>query len=194
MHDHDPARPRDWREAFSALPLESPPPGGWDALSSRLDARNPDRMTPRVRGRTHWPRWAAGAAAAAVALAIVLPWPTVPDTAPAPPPGTAASAAASADDPLEPLYAESARLEYLLAISRDERVSSATAAVLSETLEERLASIDAALAQPGLDQESQLALWQQRVDSLRALTGFESNRRWLVAQGTRYDAALVLVD
>jgi hypothetical protein len=26
------------------------------------------------------------------------------------------------------------------------------------------------------------------------VTGFESNRRWLAAQGTRYDAALVAVD
>lgn len=102
--------------------------------------------------------------------------------------------ATSPADPLEQLYFESAQLEALLAVARDDRVSSATAAVLAEAYEERLAAIDAALARPGLDRETQVALWQQRVEGLRSLTGFESNRRWLAAQGTRYDGALVLVD
>lgn len=194
MHDRDPAAPRDWREALSALPLEAPPPGTWDALSARLDARHPPRAATRRQRAPRWPRWAAGAAAAALALALVMPWRSVPDAAPAQPAETTTAAAPAPGENLEALYAESARLEYLLAIARDERVSSGTAAVVSDTLEARLAAIDAALAQPGLDHAAQLALWQQRVHSLRALTGFESNRRWLVAQGTRYDAAFVLVD
>ncbi|MCW5582161.1 MAG: hypothetical protein KIS72_12540, partial [Luteimonas sp.] len=99
-----------------------------------------------------------------------------------------------ADDPFERLYAESAQLESLLAVARDERVSSGTAAALSGELETRLASIDAALMQPGLSRDQQLALWRQRVDGLRMLTSFESNRRWLAAQGTRYDGALVAID
>lgn len=191
MHDRLPHAPRDWREALSALPLEAPPPGGWDALSTRLDARQPARAKARPMRGPRWTRWAAGMAAAAVAFTLVAPWRSAPDqgTAPAPAP-----MAVTAQDRLEHLYAESAHLESLLALARDERVSSATAALLSDTLEERLAAIDSALAQPDLSPETQAALWEQRVESLRALTGFESNRRWLVAQGTRYDAALVLVD
>ncbi len=191
MHDQDPSAPRDWCEALSALPLETPPPGGWNALSARLDARQPARAPSRPPGQWRWPRWAAGIAAAVVALTLVAPWRGALDAAPAPGPD---AAMADAREPLEQLYAESARLESLLAVARDERVSTATAAVFSDTLGERLAAIDAALAQPGLARDAQAALWEQRVEALRALTGFESNRRWLVAQGTRYDAALVLVD
>ena len=191
MHEHLPPAPRDWRQALSGLPLEAPPPGGWEALSARLDARRPAPATSRpVRG-TRWMRWAAGMAAAAVAFTLVSPWRSVPDQAPGAVPEPVA---VGAGNPLERLYAESARLESLLVVARDERVSSATAAVLADTLEERLAAIDAVLAQPGLDRETQAALWERRVEALRALTGFESNRRWLVAQGARYDAALVLVD
>ncbi len=46
----------------------------------------------------------------------------------------------------------------------------------------------------GLSREQCQALWEQRVDSLRALAGFESNRRWLQSQGAVYDAALVVID
>ena len=186
MHDaiQSPQPPRDWRDAFAALPQETPPPGGWNAVAARLDARR----------RPRWPLWAASAAA--VVLAVALPWrlqtPTT-DTA-QPPPSAATAAAPAAGDPFERLYAESAQLESLLAVARDERVSSGTAAALSGELETRVASIDAALMQPGLSRDQQLALWQERVDSLRALTGFESNRRWLAAQGAHYDGALVAVD
>ena len=180
-----PQAPRDWHDAFAALPAEASPAGGWNAIAARLDARRP---------RARWPLWAASAAA--VVLAVALPWrlqtPTT-DTA-QPPPSAATAAAPAAGDPFERLYAESAQLESLLAVARDERVSSGTAAALSGELETRVASIDAALMQPGLSRDQQLALWQERVDSLRALTGFESNRRWLAAQGAHYDGALVAVD
>jgi len=179
-----PQAPRDWREAFAALPQDTPPAGGWNAIAARLDAR---------RQRTRWPLWAASAAA--VALAVVLPWRLQAPTADTPTPaGATAAATPVADDPFERLYAESAQLESLLAVARDERVSSGTAAALSGELETRLASIDAALMQPGLSRDQQLALWRQRVDGLRMLTSFESNRRWLAAQGTRYDGALVAID
>ncbi|WP_202844234.1 hypothetical protein [Luteimonas saliphila] len=182
----DPSRhsvpPRDWQQAFAALPPESPPAGGWQALAVKLDA-------PR---RARWPLWMASAAV--LALAVAVPWrlqgPGPGVDAPAP----ATTAAPAAADPLEQLYAESAQLESLLAVARDERVSSATAALLADRFEDQLAAIDAALMQPGLSREAQLALWQRRVESLRDLTGFESNRRWLAAHGTRYDAALVAVD
>lgn len=184
--------PRDWRDAFAALPPESPPAGGWQALSARLDARavaNPRAARTRTR---RWPLWAAGAAA--LALAIALPWRMADETGPAPRSATQADLATATVDPLEQLYAESAQLEALLAVARDDRVASATAAVLSDAFASQLAAIDARLATPGLNRDAQLSLWQQRVDGLRTLTGFESNRRWLAAQGTRYDAALVLVD
>ena len=179
-----PQAPRDWHDAFAALPAEASPAGGWNAIAARLDARRP---------RARWPLWAASAAA--VVLAVALPWRLqVPLTDTVPPASTVAGIAATAEDPFERLYAESAQLESLLAVARDERVSSATAAALSGELETRLASIDVALMQPGLSRDQQLALWQQRVDSLRTLTGFESNRRWLAAQGAHYDGVLVAVD
>ncbi|MDH5834646.1 hypothetical protein [Luteimonas kalidii] len=190
----DPHPVRDWAQAFAALPPEAPPPGGWQAVTARLDARR----------RPRWPLWLASAAV--LMLAIALPWRLQPPGREATPPSPASPASADrsadriapnaqpADDALAQLQAESARLESLLAFARDERVSSATAAVLAGQMDDELAAIDAALVQPGLSLDAQRALWQQRVDGLRAMTGFESNRRWLAAQGTRYDAALVAVD
>ena len=176
--------PRDWHEAFAALPPESPPAGGWQAVASKLDARR----------RRRWPLWMASAAV--LALAVAAPWRVQgPDDVDATPAATPADhLAATPADPLERMYAESAQLESLLALARDDRVSSATAALLADEFDGRLAAIDAALMQPGLSREEQLSLWQQRVEGLRTLTGFESNRRWLASQGVRYDAALVAVD
>src|SRR5690606_775606 len=184
------APPRDWCDAFAALPPESPPPGGWRALSARLDARAGG--SPAVRVRRRWPLWAASAAA--LALAIALPWRMSDEMTPSPRPETDVAVATASVDPLEQLYAESAQLESLLAVARVDRVASATAAVLGDVFTDQLAAIDARLARPGLSRDAQLSLWQLRVDGLRTLTGFESNRRWLAAQGGRYDAALVLVD
>lgn len=183
----DPARtpslPGTWGDAFAALPADLPPPNGWQRVSATLDARR----------RTRTPVWLA--TAAAVLLAIALPWKlqwSQPDQAQ---PGTAPQARAIAPaDPLEPLYAESAQLESLLAVARDDTFSSGTGAVLASELESRLAGIDATLRQPDLSREQRQALWQERVDSLRALTTYESNRRWLAAQGSTYDAALAVVD
>lgn len=178
-----PVPPRDWGEAFAALPPEAPPAGGWQALAAELDARR----------RRRWPLWLASAAA--LVLAIALPWRAqVPEPGGATPAVDVAGATAPGDDRLARLHAESAQLEALLAVARDDRVSSATAALLADELDAQLAAIDAALMQPGLTRDAQLSLWQQRVDGLRALTGFESNRRWLASQGARYDAALVAVD
>ncbi len=184
MHDHRPAPvPRDWHDALAALPLEAPPPGGWQAVAARLDTRR----------RRRWPVWAASAAA--LVLAIALPWRLQQLAQPASPaPAAPQAPLASADAQLEALYAQSAQLEALLGLARDERVSSGTAALISQALDEQLARIDLALIQPGLAQNERLRLWQRRVESLRAATGFEGNQRWLAAQGSRYDTALVLVD
>jgi len=172
----------DWRDAFAALPLDPPPADGWSRVAARLDARR----------RRSLPLWLA--TAAALVLAVALPWQL---RGPAPAPGndaTNAPATIAATDPLQALQAESARLEALLQLARDERVSSATAAVLAGELDARVASIDAALMQPSLSADQQRVLWQDRVDALRSVAGFEGTRRWLAANGGRYDGALVRID
>ena len=107
-----------------------------------------------------------------------------------------AGAHAPADDGgahLDALYAESARLEALLSAARDDRVSSASAAVLAGALDAQVAGIDASLAQSGLDAAQRTALWQARVDALRQAAGFESTQRVLASQGDG-GALLVSVD
>ncbi|MGN6512667.1 MAG: hypothetical protein ACTHKZ_03735 [Lysobacteraceae bacterium] len=175
----EPMTPRDWGEAFAALPMDAAPADTWRRVAARLDARPP---------RARWPRWLA--AAAVLVLAIALPWRSwfeharLPATAPS----------AQADPALARLQAESAQLEGLLAYARDERVASGSAATLSAQLDARVAAIDAALMQPGLAAARQQALWRERVEALRTLAAFEANRRWLASQGERYDGALVRVD
>ncbi len=183
MADADRSQPpQDWPAALAALPLASPPPDGWTPLAARLDHRT------QHRGR---PAWLA--AAAVVLLALALPW-QLWDTVEVAPPVADTGHASAALDPLQQLYAESAQLESLLQLMRDDRVSSGTAAALAGELEARIAGIDAALMQPCLARDRQRQLWQARVDVLRAATGLEGTRRWLVAQGARYDTALVQVD
>ena len=92
------------------------------------------------------------------------------------------------------LQAQSAQLEALIAASRDDRVASASAAVMSSELDQRLGLIDATLVSAALPAPQRLSLWQQRVGTLRALAGVESTQRWFAAQGERYDDALVRVD
>lgn len=177
--------PQDWHTAFFALPLDAPPADGWPRVASRLDTR-----------RRRAPLWLATAAALVIAIAV--PWQLQRDRSASPadlePTPTATASPISGDDPLQLLYAESAQLESLLRLARDERVSSGAAAMLAGELDAQVASIDAALMQPDLSDMHQLALWQDRVDALRSVTGFESTRRWLVANGSRYDGALVHVD
>lgn len=109
--------------------------------------------------------------------------------------GQAVAAAESATAAeLDRLYAESAQLEALLAMARDERVSSGTAAALASEFDAQVASIDAALIQPGVTPQQRTALWRDRVDALRQVAAFESTQRLLAAQGERYDAMLVSVD
>lgn len=180
--------PDSWRDAFAALSLEQPPSDGWSRLDARLQALR----------RPQWGRRLA--IAAAVLVAVALPWrlyttqdlPATDSTAPviASQSAPASSQAASLDS----LYAESAQLESLLQYARDDRVSSGAAAALSAELDARIAAIDSALIQPGLSPERQLWLWRNRVEALRSLTGFESTRRWLAANGERYDGALARVD
>lgn len=116
------------------------------------------------------------------------------EISPSPPSDSAAKATAMAEQrQLENLYAESARLEAVLAQLQEPRVSSATAATLSAELQDHIANIDGALSQPDVPSTSQLDLWQQRVDALRQLTGVETTQRWMAAQGTATDGPLAQV-
>src|SRR5690606_36532121 len=175
-----PPAPATWADAFAALPLEAPPRGGWETLAARLGARRHARA----------PLWLAAATVAL--LAIALPWLVLRPVEEAPASGP--EVAHAAEDPMEALLAESARLETLLAAARDDRFGSGAELALSGEIESRLATIDAALRQPGLSREQRHALWQERVAGLHTLAGIESSRRWLETQGAMYDTALVLVD
>ncbi|GAB2508478.1 hypothetical protein GCM10027084_24660 [Pseudoxanthomonas sangjuensis] len=228
--------PRNWTEAFAALPLETPPRDAWAQLAAELRPATGPKRNRR-------PLWMA--LAAAVALAIALPFARLPRGDETPPsvamqPATDAPVASADKSPVDPavespgespavepapsparvarttakpktaptpvakapandaaalasLYTQSAQLEGLLARMRDDRVSTGPAAVLADRLETRVALIDAALAEPALDDARRTDLWRERVDALRQLAGFESTQRWLAAQGESYDAQLVAV-
>lgn len=171
--------PATWHEAFSRMPLDSPPAGGWDAIAGRL----PQPSRPR-----RWPVWTALAASLLLAVALPVRWlaPDAPDAPGAPEPANDARLAALQD--------ESARLEALLPLLADDRVASGSAALMSGELELRLAAIDARLRDPALDARAREELWRSRVDTLLALVQFEGERSWLAAQGSRFDTALVQID
>lgn len=95
---------------------------------------------------------------------------------------------------LESLYAQSARLESVLAIARDERVSTGTAAALTDTLNAQVASIDAALIQPDVSLQGRTDLWSERIETLRQLVGIETTQRLYSARGQQYEAAMVSID
>ena len=174
------APPDSWQDAFASLPSANAPEDSWQRITATLDTRRTSRA----------PIWLA--AAAALVLAIALPWQYTQrgDT----PDASVAFPIAAAGHTLDALYAESAQLESLLRVARDERVSTGTAAAMAAELDSRVASIDMALMRPGLSPDQQMALWRDRVEALRTLTSFESTRRWLAANGSRYDGALAQVD
>lgn len=189
-HSPNDNAPRDWNAAFAALPLERPDSDAWADIARRLPTRRTVRWPARV------------AIAAALALAVVIPLGllnqspgdsvTTPQVATRPAPASAKPTTPT--DPLEQLYAESAQLEAVLAIARDDTVASGAAAEVAAGLDADLARIDAQLRQPGITRDRQLALWRERCESLRISVAFESNRRWLAAHGEGYDGALVQVD
>lgn len=86
------------------------------------------------------------------------------------------------------LQQESARLEALVALARDDRMASAPAAVMSAALDDRIRLIDAALTQRGLDVATRASLWSERVDTLQDLASLEGTRRWMAAHGDSMDA------
>jgi len=112
-----------------------------------------------------------------------------PDTAPL----TASTTTDAAVDPLLKLKTQSAQLEALVSLARDERVANASSELLSSELDSGIADIDGALAQPDLADARKQELWQQRVHLLQQLAGVEATSRWLAAQGASNDTALVSV-
>lgn len=106
----------------------------------------------------------------------------------------AATVAPASDAKLESLYAQSAQLEGLLAMARDDSVSSGLAAALTAAMESEVASIDAALTQPDVSLQQRGELWRARVDTLRQLVGIETTQRLYAARGQQYEAALVSID
>lgn len=155
----------------------------------------------RVQQRpNHFAARDTGTATAPSASARAATLPTAAASTSLETPSSAATAIASVDDEarvlreLGELQAESAQLEALVALTRDEQVGSATATVMSSELDERVRLIDATLIAGSLPAAQRLSLWQQRVGALRTLAGVESTQRWFAARGERYDDALVRVD
>ena len=260
--DHGGA-PRNWGEAFAAMPLDTPTADVWARVSRKLDA---PALRSRATRRERRMSWLIGTASAAVlAMAAWSPlsrWlqdddvpapqvvagpreapglrgPAAPvrgepeptQVAPAstgpvrstsdavatskpavtkPPrraqrnmrkhvattdraPDAALSQGALASqvadstvlpaDPLQDLKTHSAQLEALVALARDDRVSSGSRELLSAELDAGIATVDAALSQSDLTDARRLELWQQRVDLLQQLAGMEATSRWLAAQG-----------
>jgi len=269
--------PGRWREAFAALPLETPASDAWPRIAQALDAPASRRGTLQ---REHRMSWMIGLASAAVLVAVawapVSHWlrgggepapaaefateapglrgPAAPlrneavSTKPAIEPpaveesrivaseapatvaepirrkparsaraaapshreaapvvasssrpaatkqtGTTAPTSAEAADRLQKLQSQSAQLEALIALARDERVANASSELLSSELDSGIAAVDAALSQPDLADDRRQDLWRQRVDLLRQLAGVEATSRWLAAQGASSEASLVSV-
>jgi hypothetical protein len=120
-----------------------------------------------------------------LALSFLLRLPTTMPVATTPKPAT------SADTRLSALMDESARLERLLGAVRDDGASSASAAAMSLTLEDRLSALDSQLQDKAADPAGQLALWQQRILLLREAASLEASRHYLAANGQNLDVALV---
>ena len=270
--------PEGWREAFAALPPETPPADGWARFSRALDV--PGARASAIR-REHRMSWAIGFASAAVlviaAWAPLSGWrqdrrggpppavamtevpglrgpaapvrgdpivkqvvekpavelavsdlspppsrqarrnpvrstravakasragstnsPAIASTTDRPATGTMAESIAIAatnddGDLLQKLKAQSAQLEALVALARDDRVANASSELLSSQLDAGIAAIDATLSQPGLAEARRQELWRQRVDLLQQLAGIEATSRWLAAQGASGEATLVSV-
>lgn len=172
-------------DALRSLPLETPDRSAWPALAARLaEQRKPARRAAR---------WPYAAAAAALLVLTLLPRGGVLTSeaglathAPAITPITAPTSAK-----LIALMNESAQLERLLAAADDDGASSGSTAVLGLQLEDSLQHLDASLNSARLDDQQQLALWQQRVNLLRQIASLETSRHYYAAEGRSLDVALV---
>ena len=216
--------PRDWGDAFGALPLEAPPRDAWQRLATAL----PPVPAPGRPARWHRPAFALAATAFFAMVIPLMQWrnaevaapplqraPAIASTAPShpdtpvrptdtepatlipseiatPPPVAHASpllrtvappAHAAAAEParLDALYTESARLEAVLAQLPDSGAGNVAALAVSADLQDQVSHIDIALSQPALPAATHTALGEERVDTLRQLTGVQATQRWQVA-------------
>jgi hypothetical protein len=162
-----------------------------DAAQSTRATTVPPHRTPArsVRATSKRPHVASDAATTRLATAATQPLAPGPDRVVA----TTTTRATDAD-PLQKLKAQSAQLEALVALARDDRVGNAGLELLSGELDAGIATIDASLSQPDLAAPRQHDLWRQRVDLLQQLAGVEATSRWLAAHGASNDTALVSVD
>lgn len=150
-----------------STPIDADPPPAFVTVANRNKPSRPSRIAPAQR----------------------------PVRTAAEPAGTTRLASEeAARQRIESLHADSAQLEQLLAMVRDERVANATTVALSSEFDARIAGIDDALAQSGLDAATRDRLWQQRVDALQQLVGIETTNRLLSARGERFNASLVSID
>ncbi len=212
--------PRDWGDAFAALPLATPPAAGWQRLTAALPPVQAPARPARWRRPAlavvattffaaviplmHWrgvetpPPLQRSSGTAITADASTTPAATVvetvvPASAPRLVPETSAPATLAAAPQvhrpaeratparLDALYTESARLEAVLAQLPDSSAGNVAALAVSAELQDQVSHIDLALSQPALPDVTRTALWEQRVDTLRQLTGVEATQRWQVA-------------
>lgn len=156
-----------------------PSPTNTASTATQPTHRKPSRRTPAVARRS------ADSDLATVSQTIATQKEATP--------GNGAITTAADANPLPKLQAQSAQLEALVALARDDRVANASE-LLSSELDAGIAAVDAALSQPDVSDTRRQELWQQRVDLLRQLAGVEATSRWLAAQGASNDTTLVSVD
>ena len=167
-----------------------------EEAASRIAASDGERLDPGVRrddGHTPAPAVAIGNPRKGSNPRRIAPAQRPVRTVAEPAGATRLAESDASTRAIESLYAESAQLEQLLALVRDERVASGASAALSSDLDDRVAGIDAALTEPGLDATERDRLWRQRVDAMQQLVGIETTRV-LAARGDTFNASLVSID
>lgn len=192
-----------WQRLAAALPPAQAParPARWRRPALALVATT---FFAAVIPLMHWravqttpPLQGPASAASTTDAAAIVPAPRIETAAPASAPTIAPDTSAptnvaaapavrrsperAAPTRLDALYTESARLEAVLAHLPDTGAGNVAALAVSADLQDQVSHIDLALSQPSLPDVTRTALWEQRVDTLRQLTGVEATRRWQVA-------------
>lgn len=108
--------------------------------------------------------------------------------------GTTSRQPAPTGEAFDRRYAESARLEAMVALVRDDGMASASGAYLAVALEDRIGGIDASLTRDDLLPDERMRLWDARIDALRSLAATEVSQRMDVLDGHSMSAALVRID
>ncbi|WP_457096509.1 hypothetical protein [Lysobacter sp. P5_B9] len=182
------AEPAETRVAVATSETKAAP----DALTQSTRVTTVPSHRPHARSARATPKQPHAASDAATSRLATA---ATQQPAPGPDRGVATTTTMASDaDPLQKLKTQSAQLEALVALARDDRVGNAGLELLSGELDAGIATIDASLSQSDLTTTRQQDLWRQRVDLLQQLAGVEATSRWLAAHGTSNDTALVSVD